>query len=180
MARNRKIFFHSHTARTIGCGVQPLACWRRRDARGPDHRLAGDALAGNDDAVLVDFVHSLPEPYLDAQSLEPLLCLLERCSEKVPSTRLPRSTSTIRANVGSMRRNSDRRVLLTRTAMAPAISTRRPSAHQNKRQQVAVAAGVFLGFCLLERLENLVADRNLRRPGFSTLVQNFANSSCPK
>ncbi len=48
---------------------------------------------------------------------------LESCSENVPSGRGPASTSTIRADDGSMRRNSDLNVLRTRSAIAPAIST---------------------------------------------------------
>ena len=71
------------------------------------------------------------------------------------------SIRTIRAEVGSMRRNSDRSVLLTRIASAPAISTPRGTgAHQHERQQIAVTFRVFFRLCLLEGSQNLVSNRD--------------------
>ena len=73
MAGHAKILLDTHAAGAIRLRLEPLAGLRRRHPRGPDHRLAGDALAGYDDAIGVDMIHAVSEPNLDAELLEPTL-----------------------------------------------------------------------------------------------------------
>ena len=73
--------------------------------------------------VFIDLFHAAPQHDLHTQLSRRPCAAGERSSEKDPRTRGARSTSTIRADAGSMRRNSDRSVLRTRMAIAPAIST---------------------------------------------------------
>jgi len=90
------------------------------------------------------------------------------------------STSMIRAVVGSIRRNSDFRVLRTRTARAAAISdARRAGAHQDESQEIAVAAWIFFCFGLFECLQNLVTNGNGIHQGLQAGAY-WANSLWPK
>ena len=101
----------------------------------------------------------MPRPDLHAQLLQPLL----RCTGKIlgetaqnPAPRVNQDNSRCRRidppelrSQGVADEHSDR----TRHFYAG-----RAGPDQHKCQEVAVTAGVFLGFCLLECLQNFVAD----------------------
>src|SRR5262249_60139952 len=58
---------------TTGLPPEPLPGRRGGHPCGPDPRLARDALPTDDDPLLVDPVHGLPEPNLDSETLQPRL-----------------------------------------------------------------------------------------------------------
>jgi hypothetical protein len=60
MIRHGKIALNAQAAGTISCSSQPLAHRRRCDARGPNHGLAEDPLAGNDYSIGVDLIDRMP------------------------------------------------------------------------------------------------------------------------
>ena len=98
----------------------------------------------------------------------------------MPSTRPAMSTSTIRADEGSMRRNSDRKVLRTNTAIAPAISTPVGPAPTNTNvSNSRWRLGSSSASACSNARENLVSDGD--RVGKALQARhNLANSLPPK
>jgi hypothetical protein len=52
----------------------------RRDSGSPDHRSAGNPLAGDNDTVIVDMIGPMSQPHLHSQLLEPLLGPVDKSS----------------------------------------------------------------------------------------------------
>ena len=139
--------------------VQPFARRRRRDTRGPDHGLARDALAADDDTVIVDPVGALSQSHLDAEPLE---------------ARLRRARQILREAAEHALRHVDQHDAHRGGIDAPELRAQcrahehrdraghlhagGPGADQHEREQIAMQRGIFLGLGLLERLENPVAD----------------------
>src|SRR5215469_10864202 len=61
-----EVFLNAHASRAIRFDVQPLACRRGGDARGPDNCFARNPLAGDDNPVRVDVIYAMSEPDFDA------------------------------------------------------------------------------------------------------------------
>src|SRR6478736_6658652 len=74
----------------------------------------------------------------------------DRLGAKVPRTFRAPSSKTIRAEVGSIRRNSERNDDRTKIASA--------GANQNEGQQIAVKIDIFFGLSLLEGAEDFVSN----------------------
>src|SRR5262249_3741681 len=72
MTRNGQIVFFSPAPRAVRGDAQPPSRRRRRNAGGPDDRLAGNALACDDHALFIDLIDSMPEADLDTKFLQPL------------------------------------------------------------------------------------------------------------
>jgi hypothetical protein len=72
MRGHREITLNAHPSGPVSFDLQPLACWGRRNARGPDHSLTRDALASNDYAILIDQINTVSQANIDSQSFESL------------------------------------------------------------------------------------------------------------
>jgi len=87
---------------------------------------------------------------------------------------------TIRAKLGSMRRNSDRSVVRTRIASAPAISTPvGPAPTRTNVNRSRWRCRVLFGLRLLEGSQNVISDRTASARLLSPGAKR-ANSSWPK
>ena len=71
MPRDAQVGPHLDAAGPIRRDGQPLPGGRRRHAGGPDDRPAGDPLAPDDDAVLVDVIDAMAQPHVHAQPFQP-------------------------------------------------------------------------------------------------------------
>src|ERR1700693_562047 len=66
VAWNAEVGLNTDASRSVGGYVEPLACGRGCDARGPDNRFAGDAFARDDDASGINLVDAFAEANFDA------------------------------------------------------------------------------------------------------------------
>src|SRR5215510_15431123 len=71
MPRHPEIRLDADAPGAIRRRLQPLAGGRGSHTRGPDHSLARDALAADDDAVGVDQVDAVTQPNLYPELLQP-------------------------------------------------------------------------------------------------------------
>src|SRR5438128_3364827 len=71
MPRDAQVGLYLDASGPIRRDGQPLPGGRRRHAGGPDDRPAGDPLAGDDDALLVDVIDAAAQPHFHAEPLEP-------------------------------------------------------------------------------------------------------------
>src|SRR5580704_6723325 len=161
MSWHGKVVLDADAAGAIRLDLQPLARQRWRHTRSPDHSLAEDALTRHDDAVLVDLIDPLPQPYLHTQFPQPL----SRCVRKVFG-------KTAQNPVGHVDQDDSRRGRIDALELrsqrgahesgdrASHFHARRSGANQHKRQEALVAAWIFLGLRLLESLQNFVPDHD--------------------
>ena len=130
--------------------VNPVARGRGTTPAVQIHSFAADALACNHDTVCVNLIDAMPEPHLDSQFLKPLFSLRPKGSSEPHIAAETRgaisTTSTIRADAGSIRRNSDFIEPRTSTAMAPAISTPvGPAPTRIECHQIPMPTWIFFG-----------------------------------
>ena len=68
-----EVFLNAYPPRAIRLGVQPLACRRGSNARGPDNGFARNALARDHDTFGIDLIDAMSKQDFDALLREPLL-----------------------------------------------------------------------------------------------------------
>ena len=66
MLGHGEIFLNAYAPRAIRLGVQPLACRRGSNARGPKNGFARNALARDHDTVGVDLIDAMSKQDFDA------------------------------------------------------------------------------------------------------------------
>src|SRR5262249_17031564 len=79
-----EIFLNAYAPCAIRFDVQPLACWRGGNARGPDNCFAHNPLAGDHNPVRVDVIYAMSKPDFNSQLLESLLGSFRKAFRKRP------------------------------------------------------------------------------------------------
>jgi len=139
----------------------PLTIFQRgrRDTGRPDHCLARNSLPATNDSFAVDLLDGVAQVDFNSELLEMQFGGIRQTRRKRPKNVRAASIKTIRAEVGSIRRNSERNDVRTKIASAAAISTPvGPAPTKNEGQQIAVKIDIFFASACFKRAQDLVSN----------------------
>src|SRR5216683_1999602 len=158
---NAEVGLHAYAPCSIGIYVEPLACGRGCNARGPYNRFAYDTFTREDDAVGINVVNAVTETNFNAQILKPLICGFGKILGK--SGQNPRCHVDEHDSSGCGIDPPEFRL------QGAAHEDGKSSSHldaswagadQDESEEITVAAWIFFCFGLFECLEDLVANCN--------------------
>src|SRR2546425_3510502 len=161
MPWDREVLLDAYPSGPIRLYAKPLPGGRWSHPGGPDDRLARDALTRHDDAVGVDPIDALSEPHLHTQPLQTRRRFRGETLRETAQNPLPH----VDQNDSRRRRSGPPKFRAQRAAHQRAdrggkLHTGGAGPHQHERQEVPVAARVFLGLGLLEGAQDPVPNRD--------------------
>src|SRR6185295_3834777 len=148
------------TSGAICFDAQPFSRRRRSDPGRPDYCSTCNPLARHDYAFLVNLIHAMAEPYFDAQPLQPPLGgrrnVFSECPQDAISHIHKDHTGREWIDPSELGVQSG---LHHHCQRGGHLNPRRPGAHQDESQEVAVGARILFYLRALEGLEDAIADR---------------------
>jgi hypothetical protein len=167
MSGNREIVLYANAAGAVSLHLQPFARWRWSHSRSPDDGLACDAFPANDYSVRVDLINAVPQPHFYPKLLQPAFGCLGEFRGKIAQNarRHVNQHDAGRGGIDTAKLGFQRAAKKQRKRSGE-FDTGWTSPNQDKGQEILVSARIFFRFCLLKRLQHLIADTNRVRQSF--------------